>query len=118
MIRLILFLTASVMAAGGTSMAENTSTCPADTVPIQIFDTGWHSEVTTLSALGSPSGIPAFNTFVTTVTEHLAVKLAQENLCLNSAESQERSLFQFVHMHLANPTAKLVQRTTQRSSLR
>ena len=38
MIRLALFLVISVMAAGGTSMAENTSTCSVDTVPIQIVN--------------------------------------------------------------------------------
>lgn len=105
MVRLIIFFIISMVAIGGISMADNLSTCSVDTVPIQIFDTGWHSDVTTLSALGSPSGIPAFNTFVATVTEHIATKLAQEKLCLNSTESKERSLVQFVHMHIANPAA-------------
>lgn len=101
MIRLLLFLLISVVAAGGTSMAENVSTCSVDMVPIQILDTLWEGKVTTLSAVGSPSGIPSFNAFVSNVTEHIAAKLAQEKLCLNSAESKERSLVQFAFIHVA-----------------
>lgn len=38
-----------------------------------------------------------FGAFVVTVTEHLAARLAKENLCLDNADSKERSLLQFVH---------------------
>ena len=85
-------------------MAENISTCSVDTVPIQIVKSWRDTPVVTLSTVRLSSGDPSFNTFITTVTEHLAAKLAQENLCLISAESQERSLVQFVFMHLGTPT--------------
>ena len=106
MIRLILFIVVSVTMIGGTCMAENVSTCPVDTVPIKILNRRGNNPVTTLSVAKKSfnSGTPSFNALVTTVTEHLAAKLAQENLCLNSAESQERSLVQFVFMHLGTKT--------------
>lgn len=89
-----------MMAIGGTSLAENVSTCSVDTVPIQILNRWGDKPVTTLSAIGFPSDIPDFNTFIAAVTEHLAAKLAQEKLCLNSAESKARSLIQFSHLYL------------------
>ena len=100
MIRLILFIVVSVTMIGGTSMAENLSTCNVDTVPIQIFSTWGGEPVTTLSAAKKSfsSGEPNFNAFVTSVTEHLAAKLAQENLCLSSAESKKRSLLKFAFL--------------------
>ena len=84
-------------------MAENTSTCLVDTVPIQIVNRWGEKPVTTLYADGNSrfSGFQSFNTFVASVTEHLAAKLSQENLCLHSAESQERSLVQFAHIHVS-----------------
>jgi len=96
MIRLFLFFMASVMVTGGTSMAENVSTCSVNTVSIQITYGTRRNEVTTLSAAKIIDFPPGFSNFVTAVTEHIAAKLAQENLCLDSTESQERSLLQFV----------------------
>ena len=107
MIRLILFLIASVMMAGGTSLAENVSPCSADVdmVPIQIMYAGKHDKVTTISDVKIDDYPRGFSNFVTAVTEHVTAKLAQENLCLSSAESRERSRLQFVawSLNLANP---------------
>ena len=105
MIRLLIFFILSVMATGGTSMAENLSTCPVDTVPIQILNKRGDNSATTLSAAGKYgfTGNPSFNAFITAVTEHLAAKLAQEKLCLNSAESQERSLVKFAYLYFTVP---------------
>ena len=99
MIRLLLFLIASVMLTGGTSMAESISTCSVDTVPIQIIGRWGGRDVATLSTIRLSSGDPNFNTFITTVTEHLAARLAQENFCLDSAESKARSLIQFADIY-------------------
>ena len=106
MIRLILFLVVSVMAAGGTSMAENTSTYSVDTVPIQIMRERAPDDVTTLSAAEIYDYPPGFSAFVTAVTEHVVASLAREKLCLDNAESKKRSLLQFapwpiVSNHLA-----------------
>jgi hypothetical protein len=100
-----LFFMVIMMTTGGTSMAEKTSTCPVDTVPIQIVDRWGADSVTKLSAAGEYgfSGFPSFNTFISSVTERLAARLAQENLCLNSAKSQESSLIQFAHIHVTMP---------------
>jgi hypothetical protein len=105
MIRLLIFFILSVMATGGTSMAENLSTCSVDTVPIQILNKRGDNSATTLSAAGKYgfTGNPSFNAFITAVTEHLAAKLAQEKLCLNSAESQERSLVKFAYLYFTVP---------------
>ena len=82
MVRLILFLVLSVMAAEGTSLAENASTCPVDAVPVQILSRWEDGPVTTLSGARMPD-YQLYNTFIATVTKHLAAKLAQENLCPN-----------------------------------
>ncbi len=42
-----------------------------------------------------------FGSFVATVTEHLAARLAKENLCLDSTDSKDRSLLQFVRWPLS-----------------
>jgi hypothetical protein len=68
------------MAAEGTSLAENASTCPVDAVPVQILSSRRDGPVTTLSDARKPDN-PLYDTFITTVTKHLATKLAQENLC-------------------------------------
>jgi hypothetical protein len=107
-----LLLVGSVMMTS-TSMAGGVSQCSIDTVPIQITDDARRSDdarygpVTTLSAVRISD--PHFRAFVTTVTEHVAARLAKENLCLNSAESKERSLLQFVNWPLvtANPLAPI-----------
>ena len=107
MIRLIIFFMAAMMAAGGTSMAEDISKCPVDTIPIQIVYGLGSRPVTTLSVAGLPLGNQSFSTFITSVTEHLAARLAQEKLCLSSAESQERSLIQFVELYLDHSEKEL-----------
>jgi len=95
MIRLILFLVVSVMAAGGTGIAENNSICSVDMVPIQIVRNTGHSAVTALSEADISDFPPGFFAFVNVVTEHLAVKLDQEKLCLSNTKGKEQSLIQF-----------------------
>lgn len=95
MIRTFIFMVIMMMPAG-TCLAEDLSPCPVDTVPIQIITEKEYHEVTTLSEAKPPNYPEGFTDFVTAVTEHLAAKLGQENLCLNSAESREQSLLQFV----------------------
>ncbi|MDL2260083.1 hypothetical protein LJB99_04345 [Deltaproteobacteria bacterium OttesenSCG-928-K17] len=75
------------------------SLCPVDveSVPIQIVYAFEYGEVTTLSNTKfNRSSFSSFPAFATAVTEHLAAKLAQERICLNSTESREGSLLQFV----------------------
>ena len=93
MIRLFLFFMVSMMMTG-VSMAEEPSPCPADTIPITIMN-AVKPQVGPLSTVNKV-GFTEFRDFVKAVTEHVAAKLAQENLCLGSIESQERSLLQFV----------------------
>ena len=100
MIRSLFFFIASVMATGGTSMAENVSTCPVDMVPIQIMRGSSPRPVSTLSTVNFVSSDTSFNALVTSVTEHLAVKLAQENLCITNGESKARSLVQFAFLRV------------------
>lgn len=99
MLRFSLFM-ASVMAAS-TSTAGGVSQCPVDTVPIRISNETRHGVVTTLSAAKISDSNPHFRAFVTTVTEHVAARLAKEKLCIDSARSKERSLLQFVNWPLA-----------------
>jgi len=98
-----LLLVVSVMAAS-TSTAGGVSQCPVDKVPIQITD-GANRDlmagvirypIVILSADEIlPYPTPHFRTFVMTITEHIAVRLTKNKLCLDSAESKERSLLQF-----------------------
>jgi len=98
MLRFLTFLIGVMMV--NTSSAGEVSQCPVDSVPIQV--TGWGNTETTLSALRpSDSRFPAF---VTAVTEHVAARLGSENLCLNSTESKERSLLQFMHWSISTRT--------------
>jgi len=80
--------------AAGASMAEGVSQCPADTVPVQIR---WGSSIvfSVHDKLFLSDTYPRFRTFVTAVTERIATRLAKDKLCLNSAESKERSLLRF-----------------------
>jgi len=103
------FFMASVMATE-TSMAERISQCPVDTVPIQIMAATERGKVTAVMTLtaarvpGFPSGFSGFQGFpalVTAVTEHIEAKLAKDKICLDSAESKERSLLQFVPLHIS-----------------
>jgi hypothetical protein len=66
-------------------------------VPVQMIKI-WPGPVIPLSETEIKGSPPGFPTFATSVIEHLAVKLAQEKLCLNSVESMEHSLLQFAPM--------------------
>jgi len=80
-----LILVGGVMMSSA-SMAEGVSTCPVDLLPIQLVDEyGTHSET-------NPK--PGF--FVGDVAGHIVDRLGREGICLNSTESKERSLIQFV----------------------
>ena len=111
MFRFLLFLGGVMMA--GTSMAESVSKCPVDSVPIQLASHGEVFPETTLSA-AKLSGFarlpigdyPYFPAFVTTVTEHIVAKLAEDKLCLSSAKSKEHSNLQFVHWLFFSPDDK------------
>ena len=72
------------------------SRCPVDveSLSIQLVRSSKYGDVTTLSGAKDSAPLMAYNC-MTIVTEHLAAKLAQENICLNSTESKERSLLQF-----------------------
>jgi len=96
----LLLLFMFIMMKAGTSLAQEVSPCPAgvNMVPIQIMGQIKPSSVTTLSDAKILDFPPGFLYFVTSVTEHVAAKLAQEKLCLDSAENRERSLLQFVLM--------------------
>ena len=86
-----------------TSSAGEVAQCPVGSVPIQVVGEGGSSSVTTLpAATQSDFGViggsyPHFDAFVAAVTEHVAARLGRESLCLNSTESRERSLLQFMH---------------------
>lgn len=97
MARLFFVFMVSLIPAG-TALADGVSTCSTDTVPIQILGQREPGNVTTLYEARLPDYPIGFPYFVTTVTEHVAAKLAQEKLCLDSDESRERSLLQFVLM--------------------
>ena len=86
--------------AWAASDGEGTSQCPVDAVPIQIVDDDpQYGPVTTLSAIKNPDASP-FYVFVEAVTEHVAARMAEGKYCIDSAESRERSLLQFVYWPL------------------
>ena len=95
MIRSLFFMILIMMVAG-TSLAEDISPCSVDMVPIQIITETKYLDVTTLSVAKIRDYPEGFAPFVTAVTKHLAARLAHEKLCLDSAESREQSLLQFV----------------------
>lgn len=99
MLRLFLFMV-SVMAAN-TSTAQGVSQCPFDTVPIQIVDEIIGGPEIILSAAKISDSNPHFRTFVTAVTEHVAARLDEDKLCIDSANSKQQTLFQFVSWPLA-----------------
>jgi hypothetical protein len=94
MLRFSLFV-ASVMAAS-TSTAGGVSPCPVDTVPIQVVNEVRSGPETALSVANISD--QHFRAFVTAVTEHVAARLAKDNLCLDN--SKKRSLLQFVNWPL------------------
>lgn len=98
MLRLFLLM-AGVMAVN-TSTAGGVSSCPVDTVPIQIVSEEGRGSVTTLSAAELSDSSPQFRAFVKAVTEHVAARLARDKLCMASAESKQRSLLEFVNLPL------------------
>lgn len=98
--RFFLFL-ASVMAAN-TSFAGGVSQCPADTIPIQIVNEISNGPETILSAARLSDSQPHFRAFVTAVTVHVAARLSRDKLCLDSADSKQRSLLQFANWSLDN----------------
>ena len=101
MLRFSLFVVSMMVAS--TSTAGGVPQCPADTVPIQIVGGRTVGPETTLSAAKISESDPHFRTFVTTVTKHVATRLAGNNLCINSADSTKRSLLQFVNWHVQDP---------------
>ncbi|MDR3159865.1 MAG: hypothetical protein LBU11_12885, partial [Zoogloeaceae bacterium] len=82
----------------------------SNTVPIQIMMPGYSGDKFKISVAEIPRFLPHFRAFVTTVTEHINSRLAENKLCVNGAESMEsmrnatweyRSLLQFVHWDVA-----------------
>lgn len=100
MLRFSLF--AVSMLAASTSTAGGVSQCPVDTVPIQITSWIQRSPVTTLSASKISNSTPHFRAFVTAVTEHVAARLAREQLCVGAADSKKQSLLQFVNWRIVD----------------
>ena len=97
-----------------TSSAGEVAQCPVGSVPIQVVGEGGSSSVTTLPAATQSDfgiiggGYPDFNAFVAAVTEHVAARLGKNKLCIDNAESRERSLLQFMHWKIRsgnNPPA-------------
>ena len=95
-----LFLMFMMMMAGTSLVgcdsqnAKSVEPCPMGEVPVQMIRIR-ADPVTPLSEARIESTVPGFSVFATTIIDHLAVKLARENLCLKSDESRERSLIQF-----------------------
>jgi hypothetical protein len=101
----------AVVMVASTSTARGVSQCSVDTVPIQMTDETSSDPVTILSAADmSDHSRSHFHAFVTAVTKHVAVRLAKDELCIDSAESKKRSLLQFVKwpLHSGNQPLALV----------
>ncbi|MDR0441554.1 MAG: hypothetical protein LBI59_11360 [Candidatus Accumulibacter sp.] len=98
MLRFFLFM-ACVMAAS-TSTAGEASPCSVDTVPTQIMTPGRGGSEIKRSASEISNDLSHFRAFVTVVMEHVAARLSMNKLCMDSAESKERSLLQFVRWPL------------------
>lgn len=96
MLRFFLFMAGVMVTCTSTAGGE----CPVDRVPIQITNGARQDSVTTLSAARISNSNPHFRTFVTAVTEHIADRLAQENLCTDNTDSKEQSLLHFVNWPL------------------
>jgi len=90
----------------GTSAAEGV--CPIDSIPVQIVDEN-----------GSrPGGKAQPDYFRAEITKHIAARLGRENLCLDSTESKERSLLQFMYWKLKPGASQIAEGDGQRYSLR
>jgi hypothetical protein len=107
MFRFFLFVV-GVMAAS-MSVAGDVSSCPVDTVPIQIMIPASNGNEIMRSAAEISGDLPHFRVFVTDVTKHINSRLVRDKLCINSAGStddmknikrERRSLLQFVEWPL------------------
>ncbi len=94
-------------------MAEGLSNYPVDTLPIQIVGTGGRGDVTTLSKAKIADSPPGFIAFVTRITEHIAFRLAQENLYL---ANKDNSLLQFMSWPINSGIPDSVSKLETRSS--
>lgn len=101
MLRFAFFMAGVIVTCA--SHAADASSCSANAVPIQMVDEKKSRPETTLAALDvSSSSRTTFDTFVATITQHVAAQLAKENICLDSADSKKQSLLQFVNWRLAS----------------
>ncbi len=93
----------SLLMAGVTAADASTTgrvlLCPVDKFPIQTTNELKSGPETTLSAADLPSE-PHFRAFVTAVTAHVAARMARDKLCVDGADSKNRSLLQFVNWPL------------------
>ena len=88
---------ALMLVLGSTFWWDSRCSFDVESMPIQIVYAFKYGDVTSFSRADlKTSSFSAFPTFATNVTEHLVAKLAQEKICLGSAESKNRSLLQFV----------------------
>jgi hypothetical protein len=89
------FLISAVSAmVASTGAAAGLAKCPVDAVPMQAVSPGYGSS--SVSVANIPSSAHRFPAFVIAVMEHVAGQLSKERACIDSAESKNRSLFQFV----------------------
>lgn len=93
-----LFIAGVMMAYS--SMAGGISQCSVDTVPIQLTNEKGSGPETILSDASVSDLDPHFRTFVTAITEHVALRLAENKLCIKSEESSKPSLLEFVNWPL------------------
>jgi hypothetical protein len=93
-----LFILGVMMAS--TSNAEGVLPCSADVVPIQIMNEARGQPEVISSIDKISSGSTDFRAFVTAVTAHITARLDKDKLCLNSADSKNRPLLQFVNWPL------------------
>jgi hypothetical protein len=101
MLRFFLLMV-GVMAAS-TGAAGEVSPCSVDTVPIEIMTPGNSGSRIIRSVAELSDSDPHFRAFVAIVTEHVAARLAREQLCINdnmNTAQWKRSLLQFVYWHL------------------
>jgi hypothetical protein len=89
----------------------------SNTAPIQIMMPGYSGDKFKISVAEISRSLPHFRAFVTTVTEHINSRLAENKLCVDGAESMEsmgdaireqHSLLQFVHWNVVMARQYLV----------
>jgi hypothetical protein len=93
------FLMVSVMAISMGAAAGDVAPCPGNTVPIEIMTLGIGGAKPKYAVAEISSDLPHFRAFVTAVTEHVAVRLSQDKLCIKN-KIENRSELQFVHWPL------------------